>query len=217
MSTTVTTPEETIERAGVVPVVVVEAPQALHLGRALLNGGLPLAEITFRTAGAVQALEILASQLPELLVGAGTVLNARQVDDAVSAGARFIISPGLSAEVVHRARHHNVPVFPGVATPSDIMAALDLNITTMKCFPVKTLGGLPAVKALSAPFPQVRFIPTGGINAESAPDYLQLSNVLAVGGSWMVDPALIAAGDWNEITRRSLEAAALTGKARSKA
>jgi 2-dehydro-3-deoxyphosphogluconate aldolase / (4S)-4-hydroxy-2-oxoglutarate aldolase len=194
----------------VVPVVVVEdEAQALALGTALLEGSLPIAEITFRTAGARAAIAAVARELPELATGAGTVINAEQVDQAVDAGARFIVSPGLSADVVRRAQHHGLPVFPGVATPSDIIAAIALGLDVVKFFPAGINGGAPAIKALSAPFPGLRFVPTGGVSAANAAEYLSIPSVLAVGGSWMVEKALVEAGDYAEIARRSAEAVAL--------
>jgi 2-dehydro-3-deoxyphosphogluconate aldolase/(4S)-4-hydroxy-2-oxoglutarate aldolase len=202
----------------VVPVVVVDGPDdAVAVTRALVAGGLPVAEITFRTAGARDAVAAVADQLPDVLVGAGTVLNVRQVDDAVAAGARFLVSPGLSRAVVERAHEHGVPIVPGVATPTEIIAALDLGLDVVKLFPAGVIGGVAAVKALAAPFPDLRFVPTGGISAASASEYLAQRSVLAVGGSWMVDRALVAAGDWAEVTRRTAEAVTLahtTGGAR---
>ncbi|MHA7132398.1 bifunctional 4-hydroxy-2-oxoglutarate aldolase/2-dehydro-3-deoxy-phosphogluconate aldolase [Oerskovia turbata] len=201
---------ELFAQVRVVPVVVVEdEAQALALGTALLEGGLPIAEITFRTAGARAAIAAVTRELPELATGAGTVINAEQVDQAVDAGARFIVSPGLSADVVRRAQHHGLPVFPGVATPSDIMAALALGLDVVKFFPAGINGGVPAIKALSAPFPGLRIIPTGGVSPANATEYLSVPAVLAVGGSWMVEKSLVDAGDYAEIARRSAEAVAL--------
>lgn len=209
---------ELFARVRVVPVVVVEdEAQALALGAALLDGGLPIAEITFRTAGARAAIAAVARELPELVTGAGTVINAEQVDQAVDAGARFVVSPGLSADVVRRAQHHGLPIFPGVATPSDIMAALALGLDVVKFFPAGINGGVPAIKALSAPFPGLRFVPTGGVSAANATEYLAVSSVLAVGGSWMVEKALVEAGDFAEVTRRSAQAVALVASAVSAA
>ena len=170
----------------IVPVVVINhAERAPALGEALVAGGLAVAEVTFRTPAAPDAIRRLAAN-PNLLVGAGTVLTAGQVDQAVDAGARFIVSPGFSAPVVKRALHHELPVFPGAVTPTEIMAALDHGLTTLKFFPANVYGGVAALKALAAPFPQVRFIPTGGVSTSNLADYLQLASVAAVGGSWMV-------------------------------
>ncbi len=201
-----------IEASRLVPVVVLEDVSAAEpLGAALKAGGLPLAEVTFRTPAAEESLRRMAED-PELTVGAGTVVRAEQVDRAVAAGAKFIVSPGLSRSVVERARAVGVPVFPGVATPTEIIAALDLGLDTVKLFPAGSLGGVATLKALSAPFTTVRFIPTGGITGASLADYLAVPSVLAVGGSWMVAPALIAAGNWDEITRLTAEAVAAAAR-----
>lgn len=183
----------------VVPVVVLDdVDRADDLGAALVAGGLPVAEVTFRTPHAVKVLSRLADNT-ELLVGAGTVLTAEQVDQAHEAGARFVVSPGLSAQVVHRCRVLGLPVIPGISTASEIMRALDLSVDLVKFFPAEYSGGLPAIRALSAAFPQLRFVPTGGITAGSAPAYLAYPAVAAVGGSWMVPPALLDAGRWDEV------------------
>ncbi|RPF22625.1 bifunctional 4-hydroxy-2-oxoglutarate aldolase/2-dehydro-3-deoxy-phosphogluconate aldolase [Myceligenerans xiligouense] len=201
---------ERLERARVVPVVVVDdATQGLGVARALDDGGLPVAEVTFRTSGARAAIEAITAECPGMLVGAGTVVSPRQVDEAVTAGASFLVSPGLSEAVVRAAQEAGVPILPGVATASDIMAALDLGITTVKLFPAGVVGGPGAIKALSGPFGQVRFVPTGGVSAANLPEYLGLPSVLAVGGSWMVDKTLVAAGDLAEITRRTAQAVSL--------
>lgn len=207
-------PLEGIARARVVPVVVVDAAaQGVLVASALRDGGLPVAEVTFRTAGASAAIEAIAREVPDVLVGAGTVVTAAQVDEAVDAGARFLVSPGLSAAVVRRAQELGVPVVPGVATPSDVIAALDLGLDVVKLFPANVVGGPAAVKAFSAPFPGLRFVPTGGVSAANLLDYLALPAVLAAGGSWMVDAALVRAGDTAEISRRTREAVALAATA----
>ncbi|UKJ64185.1 bifunctional 4-hydroxy-2-oxoglutarate aldolase/2-dehydro-3-deoxy-phosphogluconate aldolase [Cellulosimicrobium cellulans] len=207
-------PLEAIARTRVVPVVVVDdAEQGVLVASALRDGGLPVAEVTFRTAGARAAIEAIAREVPDVLVGAGTVVDAAQVDEAVEAGARFLVSPGLSAAVVRRAQEVGVPVLPGVATPSDVIAALDLGLDAVKLFPANVVGGPAAVKAFSAPFPGLRFVPTGGVSAANLLDYLALPSVLAAGGSWMVDAALVRAGDTAEITRRTREAVELAATA----
>ncbi len=207
-------PLEGIARARVVPVVVVDdAAQGVLVASALRDGGLPVAEVTFRTAGARAAIAAIAREVPDVLVGAGTVVTAAQVDEAVDAGARFLVSPGLSAAVVRRAQELGVPVVPGVATPSDVIAALDLGLDVVKLFPANVVGGPAAVTAFSAPFPGLRFVPTGGVSAANLLDYLALPAVLAAGGSWMVDAALVRAGDTAEITRRTREAVALAATA----
>jgi 2-dehydro-3-deoxyphosphogluconate aldolase/(4S)-4-hydroxy-2-oxoglutarate aldolase len=201
---------DTLAAHRIVPVVVVDgAEDGARLADALLAGGLPVAEITLRTAGGLEAIRAVAQDQPDVVVGAGTVTTAAQVDDVVAAGARFVVSPGLSAAVVRRSQELGVTVLPGVATPSEVMAALDLGIDVVKLFPASVVGGPAAIKALSAPFPQVRFVPTGGVDAANLSDYLALDPVLAVGGSWMVEKSLVAAGDWDEVTRRTREAVAL--------
>lgn len=192
----------------IIPVVVINrADHAEALGEALVTGGIPIAEVTFRTDAAPEAIQRMSAN-PDLLVGAGTVLNPAQVDQAVDAGARFIVSPGFSAAVVKRAQQHGLPVFPGAVTPSEIMAALDLGLTTIKFFPANVYGGPAALKALGAPFPQVRFIPTGGVSGENLATYLSLPNVAAVGGSWMVPASAVDAGDMETIRTLCAEASA---------
>lgn len=192
----------------VVPVVVIrELAGAVALGEALVAGGIPVAEVTFRTAVASAAIRRMSANA-DLLVGAGTVVTAAQVDEAVEAGARFIVSPGFSVGVVRRAQDHGVPVFPGVVTPTEVLAALDFGLTTLKFFPCSVYGGPAAVRALGAPFPQVRFIPTGGVSLGNLADYLSLPNVTAVGGSWMVPPSAVDTGDGATITRLCAQAAA---------
>jgi 2-dehydro-3-deoxyphosphogluconate aldolase/(4S)-4-hydroxy-2-oxoglutarate aldolase len=193
----------------VVPVVVLDdAGRAADLGDALRIGGLPVAEVTFRSPGAVGVLGALAAR-GDLLVGAGTVLTTEQVDRAHDAGAGFVVSPGLSVAVVQRCRELGLPVLPGVCTPGEIMAALDLGLDTVKFFPAEPSGGLGMVDALAAAFPQVRFVPTGGIGPENAADYLAHPAVAAIGGSWMVAPSLISAARWVEVAARSAAAVRL--------
>lgn len=199
-----------VTESPVIPVVVInQASRAPSLGEALIAGGIRVAEVTFRTDAAADAIRRMSAN-SSLLVGAGTVLTAAQVDEAADAGARFIVSPGFSADVVHRAQHHGLPVYPGAVTPTEIMAALDLGLTTLKFFPAHLYGGPAALKALGAPFPQVRFIPTGGGTTGNLGEYLSLPNVAAVGGSWMVPAAAIDAGDTATIRRLSAEAVAST-------
>jgi 2-dehydro-3-deoxyphosphogluconate aldolase / (4S)-4-hydroxy-2-oxoglutarate aldolase len=190
------------------PVVVLrDAAQAPPLGDALSAGGLGCVEVTFRTGAAGAAIRHLAGR-GDLVVGAGTVLDPGQVDRAVDAGARFVVSPGFGPAVVARCRERGVPVFPGVATATEIQMALDAGLRTVKFFPAQQLGGAAMVKALAAPFGSVRFIPTGGVGAANLADYLALPCVLAVGGTWMVAPDLLEAGRWDEVTRRTAEAVA---------
>jgi 2-dehydro-3-deoxyphosphogluconate aldolase/(4S)-4-hydroxy-2-oxoglutarate aldolase len=193
------TPRDIIAAGRLLPVVVLrDVAGALPLADALLDGGLRAIEVTFRTPAAVGAIRAVADKL---LVGAGTVLTVDQVDQAVDAGARFIVTPGFGPAVVRRCQEVGVPVFPGVATATEIQMALDAGLTTVKFFPAEQLGGAPMIKALSAPFPMVRFIPTGGINADNLDDYQALPAVLAVGGTWMVAPHLLEDGNWGEVTR----------------
>jgi 2-dehydro-3-deoxyphosphogluconate aldolase / (4S)-4-hydroxy-2-oxoglutarate aldolase len=192
----------------IVPVVVInQADRAESLGEALVAGGIPVAEVTFRTDAAPEAIRRMSANA-DLLVGAGTILSVDQVDQAVDAGAEFIVSPGFSAAVVQRAQHHGLPVFAGAVTPTEIMAALDLGLATLKFFPANLYGGPAALTALGAPFPQVRFIPTGGVSVDNLAAYLSLPNVAAVGGSWMVPAELIDAGDMATIQRLCSEASA---------
>lgn len=185
----------------VVPVVVASgAAQGLGVADALAAGGMNVAEITFRVEGAAEAIRAVASERPNVVVGAGTVVNVDQVDLAVRSGARFLVSPGLSRAVVERAQEHGISIVPGVATPSDIIVALELGLTTVKLFPAVPLGGLALLRAFAAPFPQVEFVPTGGIGMSEAATWLSEPAVAAVGGSWMVPGASIAALDWPTIT-----------------
>jgi 2-dehydro-3-deoxyphosphogluconate aldolase / (4S)-4-hydroxy-2-oxoglutarate aldolase len=186
---------EEIARHRVVPVVVIDdVRRVAAVARGLHDGGLPIAEVTFRTPAAREAIAAMAAD-PQMLVGAGTVLTAGHVDDAVDAGARFIVSPGVSRAVIRHCGELGVPVIPGAVTASEIMQALDQGIDLLKFFPAETAGGVAAIKALSAPFPQCRFVPTGGVNAGNAASYLDLRCVTAVGGSWMVPTDAVSTGD----------------------
>ena len=198
-----------ILRIRVVPVVVLnDAKDAAPLGAALQAGGLPLAEVTLRTAAALESLRIMSSN-PDIVAGAGTVITAAQVDSAVAAGARFIVSPGFSESVVERAREHAVPVIPGIATATELIQAVALGIDLVKFFPAIPLGGIPAIQALSSAFPGVRFVPTGGVSEQNASQFLAVDSVVAVGGSWMVPSRLISAGDFAGIQRLAREATVL--------
>lgn len=196
-------------RRRIVPVVVLEELEAARpLADALELGGLPVAEVTFRTEAAVEAVRLLAQE-ETLLVGAGTVVRPEQVDVAVEAGARFIVTPGLSARVIERCRELDVLVIPGVATATEVIAALDHGLTLLKLFPAQMAGGVALLRSLQGPFPGVRWIPTGGVSAANAASYLALRSVAAVGGSWMVAPDLIAARDFPTVTRLAREAVRL--------
>ena len=198
---------ERIGELGIVPVVKIEkAEDALSLGRALLDGDLPIAEITFRTSAAEESIKILNKNLPNLLVGAGTVLTVEQVKSAVSAGAKFIVSPGFNPKVVDYCMENDIPVTPGINNPTQIEMALERGIEVVKFFPAEASGGLSLLKSMSAPYTDIKFIPTGGINKNNLSSYLSNNNVLACGGSWMVKADLISSGNFSEITRLTREA-----------
>jgi len=191
---------EQMSAVGIVPVIVVDdVAQAEKLADALVAGGLPIAEITFRTAAGADAIRAISGR-PDILVGAGTVTTVAQVDAAVAAGAKYIVSPGTSRAVVERALEKGVMALPGAVTATEIQAALDLGVTTVKFFPAGTSGGAAAIKALAAPFGGVGFVPTGGVSLANLAEYLSIPAVRAVGGSWMVKPELIRAGAWDELT-----------------
>jgi 2-dehydro-3-deoxyphosphogluconate aldolase/(4S)-4-hydroxy-2-oxoglutarate aldolase len=196
----------------VVPVVVLEELEtAVPVALALQAGGLPVAEVTFRTAIAVDAINRIAGDT-DVLVGAGTVVRPEQVDEAVAAGARFIVTPGLSLRVIERCRELDVLVIPGVATATEVVAALDQGLDVLKLFPAEAAGGIALLRALRGPFPDIRFVPTGGISAANAASYLALPSVAAVGGSWMVAPELVAARDYAAVTRLAREASTLAAE-----
>lgn len=205
-----------IGEMGLAPVVAIDdADDAPALGRALLAGGLPCAEITFRTTAAADAIRLMTNACPEMLVGAGTVLTVAQAETAVAAGARFIVTPGFDAAVVDWCLAQNVPVTPGVMTPTEINMALNKGLTLLKFFPAEAAGGVKALQAIGGPYRGVKFIPTGGITAVNLPDYLRLPLVHACGGSWMVAPALINGGQFAQITRLTAEAVAIVRQIRS--
>lgn len=200
---------DSLFRVGIVPVITLPAPEAgPDLARALAAGGIPIAEITFRRAGAADAIRRIRAELPEVLTGAGTIINVALAREAVAAGAMFIVSPGLNPAVVEYCKETGVPIFPGVSTPSDVERALELGLHTLKFFPAEASGGTAMLTALAAPFPQVRFLPTGGITAANLENYARLPAVLAIGGSWMVPQDLVGAGDWAAIRTLAAEAAA---------
>lgn len=201
-----------LDLAPVVPVVVLDdAADAVPLARALVAGGLPAIEVTLRTAAALDAIRAIAAQVPDAVVGAGTVISARNVADTVAAGARFLVSPGWTDTLLDAMRESGLPFLPGVSTTSEVVALLERGVTEMKFFPAEAAGGTAYLKALSAPLPQARFCPTGGISLASAPSYLALPNVGCVGGSWMVPGDAVAARDWARVERLATEAAALRG------
>ncbi|MFF3790253.1 bifunctional 4-hydroxy-2-oxoglutarate aldolase/2-dehydro-3-deoxy-phosphogluconate aldolase [Streptomyces sp. NPDC001981] len=206
------TSSSVLDLAPVVPVVVLEdAADAVPLARALVAGGLPAIEVTLRTAAALDAIEAIAAEVPDAVVGAGTVISARNVSDTVAAGARFLVSPGWTDPLLDAMKASEVPFLPGVSTTSEVVALLERGVSEMKFFPAEAAGGTAYLKALSAPLPQARFCPTGGISLASAPTYLALPNVGCVGGSWMVPADAVAAKDWAQVERLAAEAAALRG------
>lgn len=201
---------ERLGQLGLIPVVKIDqTSQGPLLAEALLAGGLPCVEITFRTPDAEEAIRNITRSYPDMLTGAGTVITIDQADRAVSAGARFIVSPGLSMPVIEWCLEHKVPVFPGIATSTEIITALSYGLEVLKFFPAEALGGAKTLQALSAPFDRVRFIPTGGINMQNLESYVKLSCVHACGGSWFVSSSLISSGKFDAISKGAAEALAL--------
>lgn len=197
---------EELSDIGIVPVVKIDdAKDALPLAKALMDGGLPCAEVTFRTDAAEETIRKMCRAYPEMLVGAGTVLTTGQADKAVAAGAKFLVSPGLNPEVVKHCISQGYPIVPGVTSPTEIEAAISLGITTLKFFPAEAAGGIEMIEALSAPYGNITFMPTGGVNAENLKTYLDFPKVLACGGSWMVPSDIISTGNFEEITRLTKE------------
>lgn len=199
---------EQFQKIGIIPVVVLDdAKDAEPLGRALMEGGLPCAEVTFRTAAAEESIRIMSEKFPDMLVGAGTVLTTEQVDRAVEAGAKFIVSPGINPKVVEYCVKKNIPITPGTCNPSNVETALEFGLDVVKFFPAEPAGGLKYIKAIAAPYVGMKFMPTGGINAENVKDYLKYDRILACGGSWMVKGDLIKAGNFEKIKELTAEAA----------
>lgn len=204
-----------VREIGIVPVVVLEdARDAAPLGKALLEGGLPCAEVTFRTACAEECIRIMSSEYPELLVGAGTVLTTEQVDRAVAAGAKFIVSPGFDPEVVDYCLEKNILVLPGCVTPSEVAQAVKRGLKVVKFFPAEQFGGLATLKALAAPYVGLSFMPTGGIGPKNVREYLSYDRLVACGGSWMVKGDLVKNGDFEKITELTREAAGIVKEIR---
>lgn len=200
---------------GLIPVLEIDAERhAVPLAESLLAGGLPIAEVTLRTEAALESIRLIAREVPDVLVGAGSVLNREQARAAQEAGAQFLVSPGLAEEVVVWANENRIPILAGAVTPTDMIRAIHLGLSLLKFFPAETMGGLAAIQAISDPFPQLRFIPTGGIRPENAADYLQHEKIHAVGGSWMARRQMIAGGRFDEITRLAREASELVKKIR---
>ena len=198
---------EEIKKIGIIPVIKIDdVKKAVPLAKALMAGGIPCAEITFRTAQAEESIQRIRDEVPEILLGAGTVLTADQVDKAVDAGAKFIVTPGLNPNVVSRCMERGVPITPGCSTPTDIEKALEMGVETVKIFPAEQLGGIEYIKTIAAPYPALTFIPSGGINAQTIVKYLAFERTIACGGSWMVNPDMINSDEFDKITALSREA-----------
>ena len=206
---------EELRKIGIVPVVVLDDPKdAVPLAKALCEGGLPCAEVTFRTAAAEESIRQISAAFPEMLVGAGTVTTTEQVDRAIGAGAKFIVSPGLNPKVVKYCQEKNIPITPGIQTPTEIEAALDLGLKLVKFFPAEPAGGLKMIKAIAAPYVDVTFMPTGGINEKNVREYLAYDRIVACGGSWMVKKDLVANGEFDKIREMTAEAVAIVKEMR---
>jgi len=200
---------------GVVPVVVLEdVKDALPLAKALTEGGLPCAEVTFRTEAAEESIRMMSREYPDMLVGAGTVLTVDQIDRAVAAGAKFIVSPGFDPEIVDYCLEKEIPVFPGCITPSEVAQAAKRKMEVVKFFPAEQAGGVAMIKALAAPYTMMKFMPTGGINAKNLKDYLSCDKIVCCGGSWMVKGDLIRNGEFDKIRELTKEAAELAAAIR---
>ena len=211
------TAAERFAELGVVPVVVLEdAKDAAPLAKALVEGGLPCAEVTFPTAAAEESIRIMASEYPDMFVGAGTVLTIDQVDRAVAAGAKFIVSPGFDPEIVDYCLSKDIPVFPGVITPSEVAQAVKRGLKVVKFFPAEQFGGVATIKAMAAPYVGLKFMPTGGVNAKNLENYLSCDKIVACGGSWMVKGDLVKAGKFDEIKSLTEEAVKLAAQIRNK-
>ena len=206
-----------IQEIGIVPVVVLnDAKDAAPLAKALCDGGLPCAEVTFRTDAAEESIRIMTEQFPQMLVGAGTVLTTEQVDRAVAAGAKFIVSPGLNPRIVKYCVEKGILITPGCSNPSDIEVALENGLEVVKFFPAEPAGGLNMIKAMAAPYVGVKFMPTGGINPTNVRDYLAYDRILACGGSWMVKGSLVDAGEFDKIEELTREAVDIVKESRGK-
>jgi 2-dehydro-3-deoxyphosphogluconate aldolase/(4S)-4-hydroxy-2-oxoglutarate aldolase len=202
-------------RIGIIPVLEIDlVERAAPLAESLLGGGLPIAEVTLRTEAALESIHAIARHMSEVIVGAGTVLNRGQAEAAREAGAQFLVSPGMVEEVVIWAQENKLSVLAGALTPTEMIRGINLGLDILKFFPAETMGGLNAIRAISDPFPQLRFIPTGGIKLENAAQYLQNDKIHAIGGSWMAKRQMIAAGNFDEITRLAKEASDLVKQIR---
>ena len=206
---------KTLQKIGIVPVVVLDrAEDALPLAECLMKGGLPCAEVTFRTAAAEESIRQMAKAFPEMIIGAGTVLTTEQADRAIGAGASFIVSPGFNPKVTEYVLKKGVPMTPGICTPTEIEAALQFGLDVLKFFPAEPSGGLKMIKALAAPYVGLSFMPTGGISAANVRDYLAYDRIVACGGSWMVAGSLVKEGKFDEIETLVREAAGIVKEIR---
>ncbi|ENY3834646.1 bifunctional 4-hydroxy-2-oxoglutarate aldolase/2-dehydro-3-deoxy-phosphogluconate aldolase [Vibrio vulnificus] len=205
--------KEQLKDLKVIPVIAIDkAEDIIPLGKVLAENGLPAAEITFRSAAAAEAIRLLRETQPDMLIGAGTVLNREQAIAAKEAGATFIVSPGFNPNTVKACQEIGIDIVPGVNNPSTVEAALEMGLTTLKFFPAEASGGINMVKSLLAPYTDIELMPTGGINPANIKDYLAIPRVLACGGTWMVDKKLIEAGNWEELARLTREAVALVNE-----
>ena len=210
--------QQKISQIGVVPVIKLNHPtrDAAPLAKALIEGGVPVAEVTFRAAGAADAIRIMSESFPEMLVGAGTVLTTKQVDEALDAGAKFIVTPGLDPDIVRYCQEKGVTIFPGCTTPTDYHTAYKLGLEVLKFFPAEQSGGLAKIKAMSAPFPMFKVMPTGGISLKNLADYAASPVICACGGSYMVTADLIENGEWDKITKLCEKSVEIVKEARKK-
>ncbi len=206
---------EQFSKIGIIPVVVLDdSKDAAPLAKVLCENGLPCAEVTFRTSAAEESIRIMSREFPNMLVGAGTVLTKEQVDRAMNAGAKFIVSPGLNPKIVQYCIDNSVPVTPGTQTPSEMEQALELGLKVVKFFPAENAGGLAMIKAVAAAYVDLKFMPTGGINAKNVRDYLAYNRIIACGGSWMVKKDLVSAGEWDKIAALVKEASGIVKEVR---
>lgn len=206
---------EVLRNTGIIPVIKLEeSEKAVPLAQALLSGGIPAAEVTFRTKTAAKSIESMAKALPQMFVCAGTVLTVEQAKEAIGSGAKAVISPGLNPKVVEYCLSVNVPVYPGCATPTEVETALSLGLDTVKLFPAQVVGGVKMLKALYGPYPQVRFMPTGGISTQNVVEYLSQPNVIACGGSWLCPQGALDKENWEEIASIAKTSAELVKEAR---
>ena len=208
---------EILQKIGIVPIVVIhDAKDAAPLAKALVEGDLPCAEVTFRTEAAEESIRVMTTEYPDMLVGAGTILTKEQVDHAVKAGARFIVTPGFDPEIVDYCLLRKIPVYPGCVTPSDVAQAVKRGIKVIKFFPAEQFGGVATMKALAAPYAGIKFMPTGGISAKNLENYLSFDKIIACGGSWMVKEDLLKSGSFEMVKKLAEEAVQLVANIRSK-